>query len=96
MRSSGGLRRAGMATWRSPRRYFPVSDSASPSISSGVPAATSSPPWMPAPGPRSSTKLHDPEGVAARLEHKYYVSFQDVMTIAEFAEQMEEIRAYLD
>ncbi|MPN43956.1 hypothetical protein SDC9_191517 [bioreactor metagenome] len=36
-----------------PERYSPVSDLGFAAISSGVPAATISPPWMPAPGPTS-------------------------------------------
>ena len=39
----------------SPVRYLPVSDFGFAMISSGVPSATISPPWMPAPGPMSNT-----------------------------------------
>src|SRR3989454_1919215 len=38
------------------RKYRPVADSATCATSSGVPAATTRPPWSPAPGPRSITQ----------------------------------------
>lgn len=37
-----------------PERYWPVRDRGSAMISSTVPAATTSPPWTPAPGPMST------------------------------------------
>ncbi len=51
-----GLRRfGGTGTESSPVRYLPVSEFLSPITSAGVPCATISPPWMPAPGPTSTT-----------------------------------------
>ena len=48
------LRRSvGTAIFIFPLRYCPVSDRGVAMISSGVPAATTSPPWTPAPGPTS-------------------------------------------
>ena len=51
-----GLRRAfGIGICRTPVRYWPVMLSALAMISSGVPCATTWPPWTPAPGPMSTT-----------------------------------------
>ena len=51
-----GLRRfLGIGIWRTPVRYCPVMLSALAMIASGVPWATMCPPWMPAPGPMSTT-----------------------------------------
>ena len=44
-----------VSTHRVPRMYWPVSESFVAAICLGVPAATSSPPRRPAPGPRSMT-----------------------------------------
>ena len=48
-------RRSGTAIVRAPVRYWPVSECLFAMMSAGVPAATISPPWMPAPGPMSTT-----------------------------------------
>ncbi len=53
--SSAGRRRPGSAICRRPERYWPVSEARVDMISCGVPWATISPPWAPAPGPRSTT-----------------------------------------
>ena len=45
----------GMAIFISPRRYLPVIDAGFRMISSTVPSAITSPPCLPAPGPRSIT-----------------------------------------
>ncbi len=45
----------GTGTVRSPVRYWPVSESGFAMMSAGVPSATISPPWTPAPGPMSTT-----------------------------------------
>jgi hypothetical protein len=47
--------RAGMGISRLPVRYCPVSEAGLAMISAACPAATISPPWMPAPGPMSTT-----------------------------------------
>src|SRR6186713_3124837 len=48
-------RRSGIGTLNSPERYLPVQDFGASIRSSTWPSATISPPWMPAPGPISST-----------------------------------------
>ena len=48
-------RRSGIGTDSSPERYLPVHDFGASIRSSTWPSATISPPWMPAPGPMSST-----------------------------------------
>ena len=48
-------RRSVMATIISPERYFPVSEAGVAMRSATLPCATTWPPWMPAPGPMSST-----------------------------------------
>ncbi len=51
-----GLRRSfGAGICLKPVRYCPVRLSGLAMTSSGVPSATTSPPWMPAPGPMSTT-----------------------------------------
>ena len=49
------MRRSGTGMPIAPVRYLPVSESFDAMMSAGVPCATISPPWMPAPGPMSST-----------------------------------------
>ena len=49
-----GRRRGGTGMVLAPERYWPVRDFGSAMISSTVPAATTSPPWTPAPGPMST------------------------------------------
>ena len=51
----GFLRFPGSSIMRLPVRYAPVSESGFAMISAGVPAATTSPPSSPAPGPMSIT-----------------------------------------
>ena len=51
---AGSRRDAGMGTNFFPDRYCPVRESGFAMICSGVPSATISPPWMPAPGPTST------------------------------------------
>ena len=48
-----GRRAAGTSMRFFPLRYWPVRLSGSAMTSSGVPAATTCPPWAPAPGPMS-------------------------------------------
>jgi hypothetical protein len=56
LRTGSGVRRGRkLATSRAPVRYWPVRDAGSAMISAGVPCDTISPPWMPAPGPTSTT-----------------------------------------
>ena len=43
----------------SPERYFPVSDRGKRTSSAAFPSPTTSPPWIPAPGPRSTTRSAD-------------------------------------
>ena len=43
-------------TSNAPVRYWPVTDSADLDMSSTFPHATTLPPWLPTPGPRSSTQ----------------------------------------
>jgi hypothetical protein len=47
---------AGTGIVSSRERYFPVSDRGKRASSSAVPSPTTSPPWTPAPGPRSTTR----------------------------------------
>ena len=51
----GFLRAVGTRTLISPVRYFAVSEAGFFRTSSGVPCAMIWPPWMPAPGPTSTT-----------------------------------------
>ncbi len=51
----GCLRSSGTGTCFFPERYWPVMESSTSMISWAVPAATTSPPWEPAPGPMSTT-----------------------------------------
>ena len=51
----GTRRFQGTAILTAPERYWPVSESGFAAISAGGPAATSCPPALPAPGPRSTT-----------------------------------------
>ncbi len=51
----GGRRKSGIGISRAPDRYWPVSDFGLAMTSSGVPLAMTSPPWMPAAGPMSTT-----------------------------------------
>ena len=53
-RRERGLR-SGTGTLSSPERYLPVHERGAAMRSSTVPSATTWPPWMPAPGPMSST-----------------------------------------
>ena len=46
---------SGTAMYRLPERYWPVREAGFAMTSSGVPAATIWPPWIPAPGPTSMT-----------------------------------------
>lgn len=41
-----------------------------------------------------ATVIHDPVATARSLESKYYVSFPDVLTLAEFAERMSELDSW--
>ena len=50
---SMGRRSSGTSMVRSPRRYFAVRLFRERITACGFPAATTSPPWTPAPGPRS-------------------------------------------
>ena len=49
-----GRRSVGIGIDFTPVRYWPVSDAGLASTSAGVPAATTSPPRMPGPGPKST------------------------------------------
>ena len=56
IRSGDTVRRiSGTSILYSPERYFPVTDLGSAMMSSTLPAATTSPPCTPAPGPMSTT-----------------------------------------
>ena len=52
---SGARRLVGSGICRVPERYCPVRLLGLARMSSGVPLAMTSPPWMPAPGPMSTT-----------------------------------------
>ena len=69
-----GGRRSGISTDNSPVRYLPVSDFGLRMMSSGVPWATIWPPWMPAPGPMSSTWSASADGVLVMLDHDHGVA----------------------
>jgi hypothetical protein len=42
----------------------------------------------------ASTDLRDPQTVAEDLERRYYLDFPQVLTLAEFAEKLQELRSY--
>jgi hypothetical protein len=41
-----------------------------------------------------ATKIYDPAETARALENRYYVDYPGVLTLAEFAERMNEMRAW--
>ena len=64
----------GSAPISSPDRYLPVSEFGSAISSSACPAATISPPWMPAPGPMSTHIVGGADGVLVVLDHDHGVA----------------------
>src|SRR6185437_13564723 len=63
----------------SPEIYFPVRESAARSISAGVPWATSSPPWRPAPA-----KIDNIIGAANRL----FIMLDDQHRVSQIAQRL--------
>ena len=79
-------RSAGTGIFFFPDRYCPVIERGSAMRSSTLPAATISPPWMPAPGPTSDDVIRRAHRVLIVLHHEHGVA-----EVAQMAQRVEQL-----